>query len=427
MKTRRGRGARIVFGTGLLAALVAGLVARGVRQKVADERGPVFEVREQVLSRQIGAEGFLRPVHSTPLSSPAGGLLEIAWAVPDGSRVEAGEVIARFAASEFEKHLADGESDRASARARLAKESALVGSAQRARERAVALSRVELERSRELQSKDATLFSRHQIIESEIDEELSLLRSEHAGRAKDIESSLSRTRLDLLAVDQRRADLTVSRAQKNLRALTLVAPHAGVVVFADNGRGQPFQVGDSVWAGQTLATLPDLSRMEAVVFVLAADAGGLRTGQAASVVVEAHPETSHAATIGHVDSLAKPIAPDNPTSYFAVQLDLAHTDPAVMKPGARVRARLAVDERAGLVVPRQAIFERDGKLVAFVLRGERFEPVDVELGAVSLGRALIKHGLTAGDRIALTDPSRPAEPSARAASAPFGDGLWAPN
>lgn len=417
MKKPAGRALRIAFSLGLLLALALGLLAHGSRRGNTAQV-ELFEVRQQVLSRQVSAEGFLRPVHATPLSSPVRGLRKIAWTVPDGSRVEAGDPLVRFAAEDFEQDLADGQADRASAQARLDRERALVGSAERARDRAVALTRVELERTRELASKDPTLFSKHQIIESDIDEELSVLRSEHAGRAEKIERSLSRTRLDLLRVDQRRADLAVSRAQESLDSLELVAPHAGVIVFSDNGRGQPFQVGDSVWSGQTLATLPDLSRMEAVVYVLAADAGGLAAGQSGSVVVEAHPESAHAAVIEHIDSLAKPISPSNPTSYFAVTLRLEHTQPELMKPGARVRARLSADEREGLVVPRQAIFERDGRLVAHVQRGDHFEASPVELGAVTLGRALVTRGLAAGDRIALTDPDARPEPSARAAAGP---------
>lgn len=383
-----------------LAALVWG-VARTAPQSAL----PSVEVGVDTLVREIGADGTLRPARATPLSPPIGGPLKIAWAVPNGSRVEAGALVVRFAGQELEKELADGQSDRAAAQARRAKERALVDSAGRGRERAAELSHVELAQAREFQSKDPVIFSRHQIEAAEIDERLSLLRTEHADAAKGIESSLSRHRLDLIGVDSKRADLAIAKAEKGLRGLELRAPHGGLVVFADNGRGQPFQVGDSVWAGQTLATLPSLDSMEALVHVLEADAGGIAVGQAATVVVQAHPGASHAAKIKSIDALAKQLVPASPTQYYGVTLELEHTDPALMKPGARVHAALRAAPQRGLVVPRQALFEAASGLVAYVDRGGRFEPTLVRVGPISLGRALVLSGLAAGDRIALVDPT----------------------
>jgi len=79
--------------------------------------------------------------------------------------------------------LKDGQADRATADAKLEKEQTLVASALRGRARTEQLSRVELQKAREFQNKDAEIFSRNQIIESEIDEQLSTARSQHAGAA----------------------------------------------------------------------------------------------------------------------------------------------------------------------------------------------------------------------------------------------------
>ena len=58
-----------------------------------------------------------------------------------------------------------------------------------------------------------------------------------------------------------------------------------------------------------------------------------------------------------------------------------------------------------LVVPRQAVFEREGKKVVYRGDGSRFRPVEVELGPLGLGRVVIDGGLDEGDRIALRDPT----------------------
>jgi multidrug efflux pump subunit AcrA (membrane-fusion protein) len=78
-----------------------------------------------------------------------------------------------------------------------------------------------------------------------------------------------------------------------------------------------------------------------------------------------------------------------------------------MKPGQRVHADLILDEESALVVPRQAVFNKDAKNVVYRrARTGLFEAVPVELGPATSGRVVVKAGLAEGDEIALRDPTR---------------------
>jgi hypothetical protein len=147
--------------------------------------------------------------------------------------------------------------------------------------------------------------------------------------------------------------------------------------------------------------------MEVEVFVLEVDGSGLAEKQRAEIVIEARPEIVYRGKVRLVDKLAKPRIDNVPIQYFAVVVELERTDPAVMKPGARVRARLILDEERALVVPRQAIFNKEGKSFVYrrTARGD-FESAPVELGAATSGRVAVTRGLAAGDAIALRDPTR---------------------
>ena len=145
--------------------------------------------------------------------------------------------------------------------------------------------------------------------------------------------------------------------------------------------------------------------MEAEVFVLEADAGGLEVGRKAEVRLESVPGRAFPAKIKKVEALAKPRMRWLPVQYFGVVLELPETLPEVMKPGQRVRALLTLDERPGaLVVPREAVFEKDGKRYVRRRHGSRFETVEVTLGPSALGRAVVEKGLAEGDVVALRDP-----------------------
>ncbi|HEY0781148.1 MAG TPA: hypothetical protein VGE98_01735, partial [Thermoanaerobaculia bacterium] len=177
-------------------------------------------------------------------------------------------------------------------------------------------------------------------------------------------------------------------------------------------------------SGQPLGVLPELARMEADVFVLEADAGGLAAGKTAAVGVESAPGRTFPATVMRVESLAKPRFRGSPVQYFAVTLRFQSTDPQIMKPGQRVQASLLLDERKdALTVPRQAVFEPDGKPVVYRQKADGgFAAVPVVLGPSGMGRVVIEAGISAGDVLALADPNRrpEQEPKKKGAPGPTG-------
>ena len=79
----------------------------------------------------------------------------------------------------------------------------------------------------------------------------------------------------------------------------------------------------------------------------------------------------------------------------------------MMKPGARVRATLEVENQANaFAIPRQALFEKEGKKLVYRKKKEAFEPVEVTIGSSSAGRVVVTKGLAKGDEIALEDPTK---------------------
>ncbi|HEV7785029.1 MAG TPA: efflux RND transporter periplasmic adaptor subunit [Thermoanaerobaculia bacterium] len=377
---------------------------------------PVLRVVPEDFARQVPAQGNLQAVTATPVSVPTGvpGPFRIGWVAPDGSRVRQGDVVIRFDPSAIEKRLVDAGDDLRENRLAMEKKE-IEGSAElRKLEKDAAMARLELQDAKQFQKKDSLIFSRADIIESEIDQGLAEERESHARATRQTRQKLSGTEAALLQIKIRQADAKINQARAALQALTVTAPHDGVLILKRNWRGESTRVGDSVWNGQPLAEIPDLARMQAEVYVLEADAGGLTPGRQALVTVESAPGVTWPAKIARVDALAKPRILGSPVQYFAVTLALDRTDPRVMKPGQRVRATLLLEQRKGaLLAPRQALFDREGRTVVYrrdlkAQGGNGFVPVEVKLGPSSLGRVVVESGLHAGDVLAMRDPTRPA-------------------
>lgn len=369
---------------------------------------PLHEVRRGPFIHEVTAEGNLQAVDSTTLTVPVSSVRSytIAWVAPDASRVKRGDVVVRFDRTELEKELADGRSDEEKSRNDLRKHEAEAGTRIANLERDVEVATLTREAARSFKPQDDLLYSRREIIEGEIDAELAKAKVEHSATSRDRREEEAVRQREIIEIERRRAHTSIERAEEGLAAMEVVAPHDGIVLLQRDWSG-PIRAGKSVWQGQELAKIPDLSRMEAEVHVLEADAGGLEVGKAASVTIEAHPEREFAATIARVDELAKPRVRGVPVQYFGATLEIERSDPEIMKPGQRVRARLRLIELEDvLVIPRQAIFRDEGRSMVKAWRDGRFVDVPVTLGAGSPGRVVVEEGLEQGDRIALGDPAR---------------------
>jgi len=396
-----------------VVALAAGVALTAVAgwQLAADEGSVPTTVAEAGrFIRRVTAEGNLRAVDRTPLTASVTSMrrpLKIAWMVPDGDRVAAGDVVVRFDPTDFEDELEQGLAEREIADSRIDRASARRDGDLANLDRDVDQARRELDNAETFQAIDAELYSRMEIVESEIDTGLARHRMGHAEASKEIQDRQSATDLELLQIQRRQAELKVQQAREGLDSLVLRAPNDGIVVFERDWRGNRVRVGDTVWPGRPIATLPDLSRMEAEVYVLEADAGGLAPGQEGTVVLEAHPDRPVAATVRQVDPIAQQRIRGVPVQYFRAVLELAATDPGFMKPGARIRAEIVLEQiDDAITVPRQAVAARDGADVVCRATGGGFEAVEVTLGPSSLGRVVVTSGLGPGDEIALVDPDR---------------------
>lgn len=369
-----------------------------------------FKVEPLTFARRVTAEGTLKPVKATPVGVPqnATSPMKVSWLADDGALLRKGDVIVRFDETEFVDLMLRGREDRSTAGNKLQKADAESSSTRKNLGRDARLAQSELEAAQRFKFDDAEIFSRYARIEAEVDQNLASSRKRHAEEVLGVRNNLSRVERDLISIEDRRAGLKIQQAEEGLQALQVTAPHDGILVLQRNWRGDISRVGDTMWRGQTIGEIPELSSMQAEVFVLEADAAGLAVDQKATLFLEADSRAQFKGKVKSVDKVARPRIPRQPVQYFGVTVELERTDPKLMKPGARVRATLEVENQSNaFAIPRQALFEKEGKKLVYRKKGgDAFEPAEVTIGSSSAGRVVVTKGLTKGDEIALEDPTK---------------------
>ncbi len=394
---------RVLAGIALLAVALVWSACGAVEQveTMTLEAGP--------FSHRVTAEGMLASARVTPISVPSEveWRVRLAWVAEDGARVREGDVVARFDGGEMKDQLTDGRSEMSTVGFRISK-----GEVERSGRSAeinhdLNVAELELDVAQRFELEDDSVFSRHEIIESQIDGALAGERRDHAIDSRATHVSLTQTERALLAIEERKAQLKISQAEDGLLALDVRAPHDGLLTLTRNWQGEPMQIGTELWSGQVIAEIPDLATLEAKVYVLEADAGGLEVGRSATVTVEARPDISYEATISKVDAVANPRFRGSPVQYFGVTLVFSVGAETVgLKPGQRLRATLLLAEKVqALVVPRHAVFDAEGENHVWVRTSSGFTARPVEIGASSMGSVELTDGVEAGEVIALQPPS----------------------
>src|SRR2546428_14160165 len=124
--------------------------------------------------------------------------------------------------------------------------------------------------------------------------------------------------------------------------------------------------------------------------------------QGVKVRVQAYPDLKLTGVVTLVGTLAQEEKERRGAKFFGVTVQIDGSEPR-LRPGMTAQVEIEVEERPrALFVPLQAVFERDGRSVCYVVRRGPLEAQDVVTGPSNPDFVLIDRGLRASDRGALS-------------------------
>ena len=199
-------------------------------------------------------------------------------------------------------------------------------------------------------------------------------------------------------------------AQQQLARTEVRADVPGIVVYRDvyfGSEQRKPQVGDQVWANQPLLILPDISKMVVETKVRETDIHKIERNQRVAVRVSAYPDLKLTGKVALVGTLAQEEKDRRGAKFFGVTVQISETEPR-LRPGMTARVEIEVEERAtSLYVPLEAVFEREGRHVCYVVGLGGTRAREVTLGPSNQDFVVIEKGLRRGERVALRDPGAP--------------------
>ena len=366
-------GAAIVLTMG---AAIAGAACGGGRTSQAAEAPPplpaVAVVRAAVgtVESAIEISGNLAPQTRVDVHPKLGGTLE-SVNVRLGDRVAAGAVLATLDRREI-----DAQVDAAVAAVNVARaglEAAEAGSQNASQE---------VDRAR-------NLFEKGAIAKQRLD-------------AADTQGRAARAQRDLARATVAQAEAALRRAREVQRDTTLRAPVAGVIVARNYDAGSLVGPGGD----KPVVAVADLRTLKLEAGVSELEAGRLKTGSIARVTLPAKPGDAYE---GRLVALAPEVDPRN--RHFQVEIRVDNRGEALLS-GMYATARVVVARADGIVVPREAVFDRNGARAVYRLDGSIVKVATVSEGLSDGTHILLISGVKAGDVI-IADARREVAEGAR--------------
>lgn len=357
-------------------------------------------VREHPFHAVVPAFGELQTATATPIAVPnvATGGLKIFFIIKDGTRVRKGDTLVEFDASDLLQQL-DETKGNLDATLRQLEATVVRGSTETGQvDSDLTVARLEHDKALHQAPKDEQLFSRVQILEGQMNLDLASTKVREWSAKKDSRQTLGTVSERILEIDRKKHTTKQGTLEKSLGSLKVLAPHDGLVLHQKDQSGMGITVGETRWPGFIMLTIPDLESIRARVMVLESDAGSLRVGQKAEIIVDSNPGQRFPATVSRIETLARSLDKDSPVKYFEVILALTGNNSDVLRPGKLIRAEITIAEyERALTVPRFAVLQEGTQTFVFV--GKEKRSVQLETG--DRATAVIRSGVRAGESVVL--------------------------
>jgi len=189
-----------------------------------------------------------------------------------------------------------------------------------------------------------------------------------------------------------------------MQGFTIRAPSDGMVIYVKEWNGKKKTAGSQISSWDpTVATLPDLSKMETITYVNEIDVRKIAVGHPVSITLDADP-TKH--LTGKVTAVANvgEQRPNADAKVFEVKVAVEQAD-TTLRPG--MTTATAVETYAvknALFVPLEAVMPEDDVPYVFKRNGSGLVRQEVETGAMNDDEVVIRRGLESGDEVVLSAP-----------------------
>lgn len=366
----------------------------------------LYTVTRKNFKNSIVIDGYAEPMQSTSIVCPrGGGGGTIAFLLEEGSWVEEGDIVCTIENQNMQTHydqlvtnLENAEAEIEKTKANMALQFSMLEADAKNNDAETQIAH--------LDSTSLQYLSPNQRLIRELELEIVAITR------RKIESKLvsmpiiQQSEIRKLELQIRRLSNNVASVKKDLDELVLRSPKKGLVIRGTNPMtSNKFTVGDPVWNGMQLATIPEMNAMKMKFFASERDYRYIEVGDSVSYSFDALEDNIAWGKIINKMPVGVEVKRGSQVKHF--EMDASIDSTLVMPdPGFTATCHITLKQvKDTLVVPQIAIFEQDSIRVVYVNTKKGFEMREIAVGESSPKEAVVTNGLVVNEKVALSKPN----------------------
>jgi len=205
-----------------------------------------------------------------------------------------------------------------------------------------------------------------------------------------------------IRVIQRKDEL--KSARETLKLMLIKCPGDGILQVGINMRtGQTIKVGDEVYLGSMIASIPDLRRMKVLTSINETDISKVRPGMDVIVRLDALPSVPFHGEISEISKICTERSTENKEKVFKVQVNISESD-LRLKPGMTVSCEFICHESdKDMFVPNKCVCILNKHSYIFLKKRGSIQQVEVDKGASNTYYTVIKGDFRSGQNLELPE------------------------
>ena len=363
-----------------------------------------YTVKNEEFSVNIPAKGELFASKATVISTPSSrtGVQNISWLAPEFSMVKQGDVIARFDGESMLVKSQEKENELAITKQEIIEKTGALSKELDAISKDILIIDQEKHFAEKFSIDDERIRSKLEIIDSLQNTAYLGSKQNYLNWKSDSFNESSAGDMGLLKMQQEQHQGKLDLLNDSLNQLEIKAPHDGLLVYKTNWRGEKPRAGQSMWPGEKIAELPNITEMKAKLHVIESEAIDLAEGKAVSLQLFAYANLTFKGVIESVAPFPASIKRGDPQKYFEVIVTLDKQNPRLFVPGRKLKGSIEIAKsESKLIVPLQAIYTKENQSFVYIYQDNEVSLAEVTLGQASLSHVEVLTGLKAGQKISL--------------------------
>ncbi|MEM5550899.1 efflux RND transporter periplasmic adaptor subunit [Pseudoalteromonas neustonica] len=387
----------------VLSLITTALILSACSKENKVQNELTYTVSTHSFKTEVEAKGHLVAANETLIVAPASsqGPQTLAWLMPEYSQVKKGEVIARFDGEKMRRQSQKITNQTAMADEDLTQKSGAIEKDKTILNHDIVLVSEEKQFAEDYSIEDERIISKLEILESQ--QNVEFLNAKHNYYDWQVERFEQGATGELMLLKMRKDQhqQKLASLNTNLSQLEIVAPHDGLLTHDTNWRGEKPRAGETLWPGQKIAALPDVSQMQLILYVSEREAIDLAVGQTLTFKLIALPDQQFSGELIEVSPFPKSIKRGDPQKYYELKANI-NEQSAALRPGLKLNAHILVTpESERLIVPKQSVFTEQNAHYVYTEVHNEFIKTTVKLGKHNLSHVEIVEGVASGNVISL--------------------------